>query len=93
MVKVALHPDARAEYRAAWTWYRARSKQAAGRFRDEFDRVIEIIKSNPALFPVYEGDIRYAGLARFPYSVIYQVQPAFIYVIAVAHSARSEGYW
>ena len=36
---------------------------------------------------------RFAVLKRFPYSAIYQVQPGRAYVVAVAHSSRSEGYW
>ena len=55
--------------------------------------MLGLIGANPDLFPQYDDEHRFAVLKRFPYSVVYRVQPAGIYVIAVAHSSRSPGYW
>ena len=93
MIEVVFHPEARAEYWAGWNWYHSRSPQAAARFENELERVLDLIRANPKLFPKYEDDFRYASLGRFPFSVIYELQPDCIYIIAVAHSARAEGYW
>lgn len=93
MLDVVFHPEARAEYWVAWDWYHGRSPQASARFESELERVLDLIRANPALFPRYEDDSHYVGLRRFPLSVVDQVQPDCIYVIAVAHSARSERYW
>ena len=59
----------------------------------ETDRVLGLVAANPLLFPLYNGDYRFASLQRFPYSVVYRVRPDRIDVIAVAHSRRSPGYW
>jgi toxin ParE1/3/4 len=93
VIDVLFHPEARAEYLDALAWYRVRSPQAADRFEAEMERALDLVKSNPTLFPKYDEDHRYVGVRRFPYSVVYQVHPDHIYVLAVAHSKRSAGYW
>jgi plasmid stabilization system protein ParE len=90
---VLFHPEAQAEYDAAVAWYQSRSPQAASRFEAEVERILGLIESSPEMFPSYDDDNRFAVLKRFPYSVVYQVQPAQVYVVAVAHSGRSAGYW
>jgi hypothetical protein len=49
--------------------------------------------ANPDSFPAYDDDHRFAVLRRYPYSLVYQVQPTRILVVAVAHSSRSADYW
>lgn len=93
MANVLFHPEAQADYDAALAWYQARSLQAARRFEAEVDRVLGLVASSPEAFPQYDDEHRFAVLRRFPYSVVYQVQPGTVYVIAVAHSSRSAGYW
>jgi toxin ParE1/3/4 len=87
------HPEAQAEYDAAIAWYQTRRPQAATRFEAEVERVIRLIESRPEMFPNYDEEHRFAVLRRFPYSVVYQVQKEQVYVVAVAHSSRSPGYW
>ena len=93
MAEVLFHPEAQAEYDAAFAWYQARNPQAAIRFEAEVERLVGLIGATPELFPRYDDDHRFAVLKRLPYSVVYQAQPGRIYVVAVAHSSRSEGYW
>ena len=93
MVNLLFHPEAQAEYDAAFAWYWSRSPQAALRFEAEVQRVLALIGANPDLFPNYDDEHRYAVLRRFPYSVVYQVQPGRVFVVAVAHSARPPGFW
>jgi hypothetical protein len=57
------------------------------------DRVLGLIASNPEAFPNYDDEHRYATLRRFPYSVVYLVQPGQVLIVAVAHSSRSPNYW
>ena len=92
MLDVEFHPEARDDYRDASVWYRGRSPRAAERFEAEVESLLGLVAANPMLFPHYDDEHRVAMLRRFPYSVVYQVQPDRIYVIAVAHSRRSP-YW
>lgn len=93
MANVVFHPEAQAEYDAAHVWYQARSPRAASRFEAEVEHFLGLIENSPELFPNYDDDHRFAVLKRFPYSIVYQVQPGQIYVVAVAHTSRSAGYW
>ena len=67
--------------------------QAAAGFEVEVERVLGLIGASPDAFPRYDDEHRFAVLRRYPYSVVYQVEPNRVYVIAVAHSKRSAGYW
>lgn len=93
MANVLFHPEAQAEYDAAIAWYQARSPQAASRFEAEVNHLLGLIETSPEMFPCYEDDHRFAVVKRFPYSIVYQIQPVQIYVVAVAHASRSSGYW
>jgi plasmid stabilization system protein ParE len=87
------HPEAQAEYTAAFRWYQEQSLRAASRFESEAERVLDQIAENPDMFPKYDDDHRFALLHRFPYSVVYQVHESRIHIIAVAHASRLPGYW
>jgi hypothetical protein len=93
VAEVAFHPEARDEYDAALSAYQARSPQAATRFEMEVERLLGLIEANPDSFPAYDDEHRFAVPRRFPYSLVYQVQPDRVVAVAVAHSGRAAGYW
>jgi plasmid stabilization system protein ParE len=93
VANILFHPEAETDYQAALAWYQSRSARAAARFEAEMERILGLIDSNPDLFPKYDDDHRFAVLQRYPYSVVYRVLQGTVYVIAVAHSSRSAGYW
>lgn len=93
MANIWFHPEAQAEYDMAIAWYQARSPRAAARFESEADRVFGLMAGAPEMFAKYDDEHRFAVLRRFPYSVVYQVQAGQVYVVALAHSSRSPGYW
>ena len=93
MASLLFHPEAQAEYDAAFAWYQARSPQAATRFEAEVNRVSGLIASGPEMFPNYDDEHRFAVLRRLRYIIVYQIQPGQAYIVAVAHSSRSPGYW
>jgi plasmid stabilization system protein ParE len=93
VVNIVFHPEAQAEYDAAFAWYFARSPRASLRFETEVDRVLGSIGAHPEMFPNYDAEHRFAVLRRFPYSLVYRVESGQVQVIAVAHSHRSPRYW
>ena len=93
MAEIRFHPEAQEEYEAALAWYQARNPQAAARFEAEMERVLGLMGDSPEMCPEYDDDFRFAVLRRYPYSVVFQVLPTHLYVIAVAHGARATGYW
>lgn len=40
-----------------------------------------------------EPDIRRFVLRKFPYSIIYSIEPDCVMILAVAHQRREPGYW
>ena len=93
MASVTFHPEADAEYQAAYAWYLSHSQQAAAGFQKEMDRVLASIGTNPELYPAYDDEHRFTVLKRYHYTIIYQVLPTYVLIVAVAHSSRDAGYW
>ena len=94
MANVSIHPLARLEYIEAADWYQARSQRAADRFVSEVEHNLAQIGLNPSRYGWYDDEFREAILRRYPYSVVYQVDPSGdVLIVAVAHSSREPGYW
>jgi len=54
---------------------------------------LALIAASPETYPPYDDDHRFAILRRYPYSLVYQLYSQQVFVVAVAHSSRSAGYW
>jgi plasmid stabilization system protein ParE len=91
--KSLFHPEAEAEYLHAFEWYEVRSPRAALRFESQVDDVLARIVGTPESFPRYDDTHRFAIVRRFPFSIVFQNLSDHVYVVAVAHSSRSPGYW
>lgn len=93
MVNVHFLPAADADYHAALTWYRSRSPQAAAGFETAVSDGVQRIADRPELYALIDRRHRRCLLRRYPYSLIYRIEPTGVFVIAVAHSRRSSSYW
>lgn len=51
------------------------------------------IQQFPLLWPVYEGEYWRYLLQRFPYGLVYRIDPKKVFILAVAHLHRHPGYW
>jgi plasmid stabilization system protein ParE len=98
-VRVDLHPEARAELRAAAIWYDERRPTLGDEFVAEVSIVLERIGEVPTSFPVWPGtstapfSIRRAVVKRFPYVVAFEVHSEHSLVLAVSHAKRRPLYW
>ena len=98
-MRVELHPDARAELRAAALWYEERRFGLGDEFIDEVSLTLTRIAAMPASFPVWPGTstatvgIRRALISRFPYAIAFELNSAHILVLAIPHSKRRPLYW
>ncbi len=92
-VEVRLHPGAESELRAAYNWYLERNDIVAEAFQLEIDHAVRVISESPNRWPrVTESERRYV-FPRFPFSLVYRIQPQFVEIIAVAHQKRKPNYW
>ena len=78
---------------AAAAYYAIRTPGIGEAFLDEIEQGLRRIQEFPRLWPVYESDYRRYLLQRFPYSLIYRIDPEEIFILAVAHLHRQPGYW
>ena len=96
MSPVRFHPAASAEAEAAVRWYEERVPGLGDDFRVEVVRAVDRIADAPLRWPAspYDPRARRYLLLRFPYSIVYVVDPdGAVTVAAVAHAKRRPGYW
>lgn len=93
MVDVTFLPAAEADYQAALAWYRARSMRSAAGFEAAVADGVQRVADNPGLYALIDDRHRRCLIRRYPYSLIYRVEPDGVLIVAVAHSRRSSSYW
>lgn len=74
-------------------WYAERSPSAAIRFSLELDDAERAILDRPEAWPAVGAGNRHYLLRRFPFSVVYRIEPLTVLIVAVAHARRRPGYW
>lgn len=93
---VHVHPDAYAEMLAALDHYAEIDRQEGGQLaadlRDAFRDALGAISEAPRRYPPYLLGSRRYLMRRFPYALIFDVEPQVV-VLAVAHAKRRPGYW
>jgi len=62
-------------------------------FLDAVDAAAEGIREAPELWPVLRDETRRRMLRRFPYALLYRIEPDAIVVVAVMHLRRRPDYW
>ena len=90
---VEFHPEAIAEARTAFEWYRQWSEGAAAAFLTELDQAVEHIAETHGRWPFYLQGTRRFLLRKFPFTIIYREVGETIQLVAVAHGRRKPGYW
>jgi len=81
------------EMHEAACFYEDRSPGLGRDFLDEVERTVESIVKHPHSGPRISGNIRRRILRRFPFGVLYAMEPTRIVIVAVMHLRREPGYW
>jgi toxin ParE1/3/4 len=92
-MKFDFHPKAEQEFFRAISYYEDIEPGLAEQFSLEVYSTVQNILSYPKAWPVWEGDALRCLVNRFPYGVIYSIEPDRIYIIAVMHLHRHPDYW
>lgn len=98
-MRVELHPEARAELRAAALWYEERRIGLGEDFLAEVAASLTRIAAAPESFPRWPNvigipvPVRKATVRRFPYVIAFEVHADHGLVLAVAHGKRRPLYW
>ena len=62
-------------------------------FLSEIHRAVKSIEDNPEAAPKIKGSIRRRIIRRFPYAILYQIDPTEIVILAIMHQHRDPDYW
>ncbi|MCE5360424.1 hypothetical protein [Candidatus Igneacidithiobacillus taiwanensis] len=92
-MRIAFSPEAKLEFEDGERYYERQVTGLGARFRTEVREALSRLRHWPLAAPVEHGDIRRLILSRFPYKLLYSVEPDLIYIVAVAHLHRAPDYW
>ena len=93
MRKVTFHEDAETEMNEAARYYEERALGLGMSFLDAIEEAVDQVLADPEAYQLVGDEVRHKILRRFPYSVLYAIEPDRIRVMAVAHQKRRPGYW
>lgn len=93
MTLVRFHDEARLELIEQVAYYEAARKGLGEAFNAEVEAAVDVVSRSPDSGLRYNFNTLRAVLKRFPFSVVYVVQPTGIVVLAVAHFRKRPGYW
>ena len=89
----SFHHEAETEFYEAIDFYECSEQGLGYDFSIEIYSTIRNILDYPSAWPVLEGDVRRCLANRFPYAVLYSIEPAKIFILAVMHLHRNPDYW
>jgi plasmid stabilization system protein ParE len=94
-----MHPviftrTASAELIEAQNWYEKEAPGLGRPFRQAVDAMVERMSASPRQFPVIYKNVRRALLRRFPYALMFVIDPDdTLIVISCFHSSRDPAHW
>ncbi|WP_026100141.1 type II toxin-antitoxin system RelE/ParE family toxin [Fortiea contorta] len=92
-MKYAFHPQALTEYSEAVQYYSQQRVEVAQAFIDAIEDAIYRIRESPTRYTVIDEDVRRCMTRRFPYGILYTIEPDYILILAVMHCSREPEYW
>ena len=88
-----LHELAEEELWETVDYYDAHKDRLGKKFVRELQRIMQLTRSQPELFPKILGEKRKAVLKRFPYLIIFEIVENTIFVLAIFHEKRNPKVW
>ena len=93
MRSVEFHPDAQDKFISAAQFYERQTEGLGLDFVATVQHAYERLPEFPASGTSFGRRLRRLLVPKFPYGLLYRVEPGRIYVIAVMHLHRRPGYW
>ena len=94
-MRILIRPEAREDLSAASIWYADQAPGLGNRFLAAIREQLLQISATPDAFPLFHQGTRRALIRKFPYGLIYLVQPEQdrIVVLAILHCGRDPKLW
>lgn len=93
LYRLVIRPEAEAELAEAVQWYEAKERGLGSEFLRAFRAATAVLRRNPNLYQVVEGEARRILVGRFPYGIIYEIHGAEVVILACFHSSREPESW
>jgi plasmid stabilization system protein ParE len=90
---VEFHPDAQNEFISAAQFYEDETIGLGLDFILTVQRTYERLLEFPASGAPFGRHLRRMLIPKFPYALLYRIEPDRIYIVAVMHLHRRPGYW
>jgi hypothetical protein len=74
-------------------YYEMQASGLGSAFLDQIDKAIQDIREHPERWPILKNNIRRRLIPRFPYALLYRVDPDEIIIQATMHLHRRTDYW
>jgi plasmid stabilization system protein ParE len=88
-----VNPLAEADLADARAWYESKRHGLGDEFLLCVEELFDVIQKSPELHAKVFLETRLAITRRFPYSVVYRIDPDQITVIAIYHTSRDPREW
>jgi toxin ParE1/3/4 len=92
-MRYVFHPEALNEYTEAVQYFKEQRVEVAQAFINAIEDTIYRIRESPTRYAVIDDDVRRCMARRFPYGILYTVEPNYLLILAVMHCSRKPGYW
>ena len=92
-MKIKFHSEAGKEFFEAAEYYEEQVVGLGDDFIDEVEKVLDVIKQQPASGTKITNTERRFLVSRFPYGIIYWAEADQIVIFAVMNLRRKPGYW
>lgn len=93
MARPEFHRLAERELNEAAQFYDVEEPGLGASFLREIDRCLQSIEAHPEAGAILRGSVRRRLLRRFPYALLYKINPSGIRILAVMNLKRRPGYW
>ena len=93
MRSVEFHPDAEDEFISAARFYEDQTTGLGLDFIRTVQATYERLLEFPRSGTPFGRRLRRVLVPKFPYGLLYRVEPDRIYIVAVTHLRRRPGYW
>jgi plasmid stabilization system protein ParE len=88
------HPRGRErDFLDALAYYAAISPELGVQFYREIEQLIADVCDRPQLYRQFDPPARRHFTGRFPYGIVYLLEPDRIWIVAVMHLHKEPGYW
>jgi plasmid stabilization system protein ParE len=88
-----INPLAEDDMNSAKDWYDSRQIGLGDEFLAEVNATLNRLRAQPQVHQLVHGQLRRAVLKRFPYLVIYRIDPTQVTVVAVPHGRSDPSVW